>query len=739
MTRVYAGIVVWLRWPLALAIIAGVAAAATQLPSLESVQSGALGSLVPPKSQAIRAEHDAYKRFGVPIVSRTLVVQHDAAGLDAAEQGQIIDQARAARVRKDDAVLGAAPYINRPGLSVAGGEQNTTAITGLFFSPRLDPLKQPDKARVWVQRTHPAHVVGITGSLPAQVAQGDLVYARLPIVEAATALLVALLVGLYFRSFIAPLVTVGAVAMAYLLTDRLLAQLAQRYDIAIPQEVHPVVVVLLFGVVTDYSIFFLSRARDLLRQGHTRLEAARKATAGITGIVTAAAITVAGASMALYASDLGFLKAFGPGMAGAVLLAWLVVVLFIPVALGILGTKLFWPNACGPVVEDRGPATVAETERMPRTSPIVRFSVRHPAVMTVLCLVVLGAAVSGVGHMRLGNPVMASLPGDSQERRAFDVVDRAVGPGAVAPTVALVHGTGIARRPRQVLAFQRWLADRPGVAHVIGPAQARLGELPPELTRKVDDVPFVVLFDRDPMGGRAVSQFRALKAGAPAALLKVGLAGASVAFAGDTAVTAEMVDATTSSLLKIGVVVLVMLFLILALYLRALVAPLYLLASSIIALLAALGVTTYIFEDLLHHGGLSYFTVITAGVLLVALGSDYNVFLVGDIWKEARDRPSREAIAIAATRTSKPITIAGLVLALSFALLAIVPVTGFREIAVVMCLGLLLDAFLVRTLLVPALISLFGSLGSWPGGRLRRRHDRSRLVSATEAGESTRP
>jgi RND superfamily putative drug exporter len=732
MTHAYARAAIWLRWPLAAAVIAGVVIAAVQLPSFESVDHGALGNLVPPKSQAIKAEQDAYTRFGVPILSRTLVVQRDPAGLDDREQLAVVARAAAARGAGAGAIFGAVPYVNRPEIAPATGEHGTTAVTGLFFDPGLNPLEQPARARDFVARTHPPHVVGVTGSIPAQVAQGDLVLSRLPVVEVATALLVALMVGLYFRSLIAPLLTVGTVAMAYLLTDRMLAQLAKQYDISVPQEVHPVIVVLLFGVVTDYSIFYLSRARELLQAGHTRRQAAVEATAGITGIVTAAAVTVAGASMALYASDLPFLRAFGPAMAGSVLIAWLVVVLFVPVSLGIFGRLLFWPSTCGPDAGAApGPVPVpgpAPADEAPRGSPLVRVAVGHPLVMSVACLIVLGFAVSGVGHLRLGNPVISSLPADSQVREGYDAVRAGIGPGAAAPTVLLLRSPGVERHLPQVAAFERWLRHRPGVADVVGPADVRLKQ-PRELALSGDDARFLILFADDPMGGRAVERFRALERATPAGLAASGLPGATAAFAGDTAVTAEMVHSTTVNLLRIGAVVLVLLFLILAAYLRAIIAPLYLLASSVLALLAAVGLSTYVFQDLLGHDGLSYFTVITAGVLLVALGSDYNVFLVGDIWREAKHRPAREAIVIAASRTSKPITVAGLVLSLSFALLALVPVTLFAEIAVVMSLGLLVDTFVVRTLLAPALISLFGSAGSWPGGRLRRRQDRSALVS----------
>ena len=104
-------------------------------------------------------------------------------------------------------------------------------------------------------------------------------------------------------------------------------------------------------------------------------------------------------------------------------------------------------------------------------------------------------------------------------------------------------------------------------------------------------------------------------------------------------------------------------------------------------------------------------------MLLLALGSDYNVFLVGPVWQEARRRPLEEAVRVAGARAATSITVAGLVLALSFALLALVPIRPFRELAFIMAAGLLIDAFLVRTLLVPALIVLVGERSAWPNRR----------------------
>src|SRR5439155_22184274 len=143
--------------------------------------------------------------------------------------------------------------------------------------------------------------------------------------------------------------------------------------------------------------------------------------------------------------------------------------------------------------------------------------------------------------------------------------------------------------------------------------------------------------------------------------------------------------------------------LLLVLFLRGLVAPVYLLGASVLALAAALGVTTYLFQVWLGHGELTYYVPFGAAVLLVSLGSDYNVFVVGRIWEEARSRPLRDAIAVAAPRAARTITIAGVVLGASFGVLALIPVVQFRELAFVMAVGVLLDSFLVRSLLVPSL------------------------------------
>jgi RND superfamily putative drug exporter len=157
--------------------------------------------------------------------------------------------------------------------------------------------------------------------------------------------------------------------------------------------------------------------------------------------------------------------------------------------------------------------------------------------------------------------------------------------------------------------------------------------------------------------------------------------------------------------------------------LRAVIAPVLLVASGALSVAAALGITTWTFQTLLGYHELTYYVPFAAGVLLVSLGSDYNVFVAGRIWQEARVRPLRDALRLAPARTTAAIRTAGITLATSFALLAIVDVRAFRELAFAMAVGILLETFIVRPLLVPALLSLFGEVSGWPGGRLARGAD----------------
>jgi RND superfamily putative drug exporter len=159
--------------------------------------------------------------------------------------------------------------------------------------------------------------------------------------------------------------------------------------------------------------------------------------------------------------------------------------------------------------------------------------------------------------------------------------------------------------------------------------------------------------------------------------------------------------------------------LILVVYLRALLAPLALLISSALGVAAALGLTVLVFQDLLGDPGLTFYAPFATAVLLLALGSDYNVFAVGSIWEAAGRMSLSRAIAVAMPSTARAIGAAGVILATTFAMVAIIPLQTFRQVAFTMAVGLLIDTFLIRPVVTPAVLTLLGPAASWPSRRVR--------------------
>jgi putative drug exporter of the RND superfamily len=223
----------------------------------------------------------------------------------------------------------------------------------------------------------------------------------------------------------------------------------------------------------------------------------------------------------------------------------------------------------------------------------------------------------------------------------------------------------------------------------------------------------------DPLDATAIGRVRALEGRLDALGRSAGLSGVRFEVAGQTALIADSIDSVFADLGRVALAIMAVTLILLVLFLRSLLAPVYLLAASVLAVFATLGLAMLICRAVLGSASMVYFVPFAAGVLLVSLGSDYNVFVVGRIWEEARRRPVADAVAVAAPGASRAITTAGVALAASFAMLAVIPLEQFRQLAITMAFGVILDAIAVRSLLVPALVALFGRLGMWPGNRLQ--------------------
>jgi RND superfamily putative drug exporter len=692
-TRAAAWLIVRLSFVLVPAWIGAAVAAAHFLPTITARANVSVNGLVPGGAEAIDTQQREVREFGSTILTRVVVVQHANRALTRA---QLERTARLAldvdRRHARPPIAFAAPLVSRDG---------TTTITYLYYRADVGESTQLSSAQAYARALSPPGLRG--GAILARTSEFDEIQAALPRVTLATVVLIVIVLLLMFRSAAAPLVGLSAAGIAYVVSVHLLAWIGREEHRSVPKEVEPILIALLLGLVTDYAVFFMAAMRRHLAAGERRFRAAHMATTENLPIILTAGLIVALGAMTLVVGHLAVFRAFGPGMALTVAVAVAVAVTFIPALLALLGPWLFWPS-------------LRRTEREPRRR-FWRVATARPVSAAVALVSAAGLVVlaTGLVQARLGFTIVRGLPGHSEAKKAQQAVERGFPAGIVAPTEVLLEAPRLGRA--ELAALQQALRTVPHVAEVVGPA-----DVPRRLPRPVFVAPngraarYAVVFDQEPLDATAIHDLRRLQHAMPSLLQRAGLEGARVSYAGDTALAEETVDAIRSDALRVGVAVLLVNLVLLMIFLRAVWAPVYLLFATVLALGAALGATTYVMEVVLGHDDLTYYVPFAAGVLLLSLGSDYNVFIVGRIWQVARERPLREAIAEVAPRASRTIVTAGLTLTGSFALLALVPVRPMRELAFAMAAGLLLDTFVVRSLLVPSLLALFRRRRSPPVG-----------------------
>lgn len=733
LARGYAATLVALRWLVLAGCLAGLGAALVLLPNLRKAGPTNALSIVPRNAAPVQTEKEAVREFGLPLLAQTVVVVRNPHGLTAQQQAHIVDLAvrvdrhlfsNSPRLPGTGQIAGALPVLNTLGLFPSANEHGTTALLFLYSPPSVSAGAQAEQASAFAQRylRQPAGTyVGVTGITEAQRAQNHLVGNALPWVELAALLVIALVVGLKFRCIGAPLVALATAGFAYEIAIRLIAWAGQTQGIAVPGELEPLIAVLVAGVTTDYSIFLLSAFRERLREQPDPHIAARHAIAEVGPIVLTAGISVVAGTASLRIASLKLFGQLGPGMALSVAVSALAGLLFLPAMLACAGRGVFWP---GPPETNSSRLVLARERAASLRARALGAVVNHrvfAALALFLAVAALGAAATGLSRVGIGTSIVSDLPSDSQAATAARQAATGFAEGTIAPTEVVLFGQHLDQQRTSLAALQRLLEQQPGIAGVIGPADVPT-TVPHDvlLTKSGSAARYVVMLSQRPDGAGAIETVNRLQDRLPGLLAQAGLRNVRSGLAGDTALSSTITTATAHDISKVALLAIGLLLLILIIYLRAFIAPVLLMAATVLSVAAALGLTTYLFQDVVHTPGLTFYVPFATAVLLLSFGSDYNIFLVGRIWQQSSTLPFRERVVAGATTASRAITAAGITLAMSFALLAIVPLAAFREFAFAMVVGVLLDTFIVRSVMVPAMLTLLGSASAWPSKRLRR-------------------
>ncbi|WP_432564359.1 MMPL family transporter [Kineococcus sp. SYSU DK003] len=523
-----------------------------------------------------------------------------------------------------------------------------------------------------------------------------------------TASVVALLLIVTYRSPVLWLVPLAVVGVADQVTTRLLEAVGRLTDTPVDPSATGITSVLVFGAGTDYALLLIARYREELRREPDRRLAMRAALKGAGPAVAASATTVVLALLTLQAAVLPNDRTIGRDAAIGIVVALVAGLFVLPSALVVCGRRLFWP-----FVPTVGSPDTTRTGVWARIGGVVLARPGRVVVGSVLLLAVLGTGLLGA---RLG------LSQTEQFRVSAESVEGS--------RTLSEHFPGTAAEPAQILVTgdpEPVLAAAGGVEGVGSVRPGRSAGGTTELLATLEATP-----------GSAASRetVQALRE-AVHAVDDQALVGGTEAQALDTRA------ATVRDLLVVAPLVVVVVLVVLVVLLRSLLAPVLLVATVLATYLAALGAADVLF-GLAGIPALDNQVPLLSLLFLVALGVDYNIFLVTRIREETPARGTREATRVGLAVTGGVITSAGILLAAVFAVLGVLPLIVLTQIGVVVGIGVLLDTLLVRTLLVPALFALLGHRVWWPsrldapGAAGGGRHRQTRLTASTSDVPSAR-
>ncbi|MFF6786738.1 MMPL family transporter [Streptomyces sp. NPDC012510] len=493
---------------------------------------------------------------------------------------------------------------------------------------------------------------------------------------------------LTYRSPTLILVPLLAVIAALFTAQALIYLLAEHASLTVNGQSAGILTVLVFGAGTDYALLLVARYREELRRHEDRHEAMALALHRAGPAVLASGATVVLSMLVLLAAEMNSTRGLGPVAAVGVAVALLAMMTLFPALLVIFGRWIFWP-----VIPHLGSADPTERGMWARMGR--RFS-RRPRTVWVATAAALALCSLGLIQLRaegIGNA--DAFTGEPDSIVGQKVSARYFPAGSGDPLVII---SDQAQAPE----VGRVVADTEGVvADSLG--------LPPG-TKPVHEGK--VLFEAtmsDPADSEAakdtVERVRDAVHAVPEADAQVG---------GGTAALLDMDEATTHDNVLIIPLVLVVVLLILCVLLRALIAPLLLIGTVILSFTAALGISALAFRHLFDYAGESTDFPLFVFVFLVALGIDYNIFLTTRIREEAAHQGTRKGVVTGLAATGSVITSAGLVLAGTFAALGTLPMVAFAEIGFAVALGVLLDTFVVRSVLVTSLFLDVGPKVWWP-------------------------
>jgi RND superfamily putative drug exporter len=638
-----------------------------------------------------------------------------------------------------------------------------------------------------------------------------------------TVILVAVLLLIIYRSPIAIFLPLLAIGCSFAVSAGIVGFLGKA-GAKFSTLAEAYLVVIIFGIGTDYCLFIVSRFKEELRKKE-RHQAQSHAITHIAPVIAASALTVIAAFLSLGISRFGMNQTTGYAMAIGVAITLLVGLTLVPALMSLFGEHLFWPARISSPKREGGFGW----------HRIGNWVSQHPVMVALPLIVILLLPYLALPHLNRSADMINQLPQSSESVKGYRVMAEHFAVGELSPLYVLIEskqdeitspaslpaigeiaqalqkvpgvsyiddysspsqqlsdlatqlrdigdtlgkGSGIdqisslqtAGQLMKSLAlqypgitystnFQQVVANLSQISVIVGQVSTTQPENMPALMAKLQgtvyeasdnlnslvgefklesNTPFTtyllttyfssdktiarinVVLSGDPHSAQTMDTVARLRDTVKKSIASSPLAGSTDYVGGDSAVRADIMLTNDADFGRVVGLSIVGIFIVIAILLRSLLAPLYMVATVLLNYGATLGITTWLFLDVLKQNSIIYMVPLFIFVVLVALGADYNIFLVSRIREEAYNRPIKDAVSHAVANTGGVITACGIILAGTFATLITSPLGVVFQIGAAISLGVLMDTFLVRALLVPTLATIAKQWSWWPSSLFRR-------------------
>ena len=707
------------RWLVVIAWIAAVPIVSANFPKINDVTKNNTSDFLPKNSPTDTASklENAFQQKDTATSSDIVISRSDGklTKADNTALSQVI-----AKVSKVQDVT----EIRDLGTSADGqAHEYFIGISGAGFGQGADSIVANIRTAMHGTKLPDGLAANLTGDLAAQVDQENSNNSGRNSTELYSVILILVLLLLVFRSPLAPIVTLIPAGLALAVSQPVIAE-STKIGVQVGFITQILLIVLLLGAGTDYGLFLIFRVREEMRKGLTNKEAVVEALSHVGESITFSAATVIAALLCLMLATFGLYKGLGPALAIGLGIMLLIALTFLPALLAILGRAVFWPTH-----------TSKSEPKIGLWGRLAARAIKRPVWVLVIGVVIFGGLSAGLLGYKSAGFGDQSAPSGSDSAAGQSVIGNHFPAASDNPQLLIFHfADSVWDNPQPIALAQAQLSASGVFKATSGPLDANGFVLTPAQLQKLhggSSPEALALNQFISTDGKTVQFYGVLKAGStgttaamnavPTVRTELQKIATNIGADQNSIYSADSVgydvnQTASKDLKRIIPVVLVIIAILLALLLRSLVAPWYLIASVGLSYLASLGFAMTVFVHIYHQDGLNFVLPFLMFIFGMALGEDYNILVMSRIREEAHHSKSLfAAVTKAVGITGTTVTSAGLILAGTFTILGIVGGNEqVQQIGFGVAFGILLDTFFVRTLLVPSVVALLGNKNWWP-------------------------